>query len=65
MRQSKATHLPVKIDAARRKVDSTVDNVAKPGLSEKKKLVAISRQVAALRQQLRDNTEGQTKPALT
>lgn len=62
---SKATHLAMKIDAAIRKADSAVYKSAQAGSSAKKKLVAISRQVAALRRQLRSNTEGQTWPALT
>lgn len=64
-RNNKITHLAVKIDAAMRKANTTVHNRAKASLATKKKLVAISRQVAALRRQLRINTEGQTCPALT
>jgi hypothetical protein len=61
---NKVTHLAVKIDAAIRKADSSVHNRARASLATKKKLVAISRHVAALRRQLRINTEGQTCPAL-
>jgi len=61
---SKGTHLAVKIDAAMgiRKADSAIHNAinkgAKRGLSKKKKILAISKHVAALRRQLRSNTEG-------
>jgi hypothetical protein len=53
-------HLTVKIGAAIGNADRTVHKIATAGVSARKKLVAISRQVQALRRQLRNNTEGLT-----
>jgi hypothetical protein len=55
-RNNEVTHFAVTINTAIRKAVGTVHKSAKAGLSTEK----ISRQVAALKRQLRSNTEGQT-----
>jgi hypothetical protein len=58
VKKSKLKHMAVTIGAAMGRADRTVHKVAKTGAAAKKKLVAISKQVEALKRQLLKNTEG-------
>jgi hypothetical protein len=62
-RNDQVTHLAAKIDASIREADIIVHRNAKTRFPAKRKRKAISKQVSALRRQLRINTEGETWPA--
>ena len=55
---SKLKHVVVTIGAATGRTERTAQKVARAGMVAKKKLVAISKQVEALKRQLLNNTEG-------
>ena len=65
-KNSKLKHLTMSMGGAMGAADRNSHKIAKAGVSAKKKLMAISNQVKALRRQLQNNTEGLNRgPALT
>ena len=57
-KNSKLKHMAVTIGAAMGRADRAAHKVVKAGVVAKKELVAISKQVKALKRQLLKNTEG-------
>jgi hypothetical protein len=57
-RNNNPSIVPLKTRTASGRTDRAAHKVAKAGATARKKLVAISRRVKALKRQLQENTEG-------